>query len=523
MHVSLRWHGRILGVTRSTCLCENSAFGFIANGDHFANDRQRHFFRRGCANGKAGGTVDSTRVSQTAVGKPGATIFLQRGGTNRPDIADTRGQRRLQHPANGFGVVPQHHEAIDRRQCWGDTNCVLDPTRPFHVPADEPGPTAERLSHRAATKHDHRRRWTPVASKRHAVEIEAGRRRYVADREPDETTVVHAGLETDRSAFEQGLPDRGRQRACGAEDNADLCSWLGTNRGSLDGVEFDRHDTSLGRFSRCELEQSAVERTAEQRTKATTARGDRCGVGRVKRWCALWVEKPGNIDTGSAAKACGHTQCNPVHVATVVFANVIGMLDRSPPEVAALVLAAGSSRRLGQPKQLLPFRGATLLDATISTVCDFGLSQTLVTIGGAAPEVQDTVDLSAVQIVESLHHTDGCSSSIVSALDAIDPTVSGFMLFLGDQPDVSQAAVDALLEVAATGVEIAVVDYNDGIGHPFWFARSVFGPLTDLHGDKAVWKLLESGRFDTAHVRVDAPVPLDVDTWDDYEALLARG
>ncbi|MDG1367858.1 MAG: nucleotidyltransferase family protein [Acidimicrobiales bacterium] len=199
------------------------------------------------------------------------------------------------------------------------------------------------------------------------------------------------------------------------------------------------------------------------------------------------------------------------------------MLDHSPPEVAALVLAAGSSRRLGQPKQLLPFRGATLLDATISTVCDFGLSQTLVTIGGAAPEVQDTVDLSAVQIVESLHHTDGCSSSIVSALAAIDPTVSGFMLFLGDQPDVSQAAVDALLEVAATGVEIAVVDYNDGIGHPFWFARSVFGPLTDLHGDKAVWKLLESGRFDTAHVRVDAPVPLDVDTWDDYEALLARG
>ena len=198
------------------------------------------------------------------------------------------------------------------------------------------------------------------------------------------------------------------------------------------------------------------------------------------------------------------------------------MADRSLSTVAALVLAAGSSRRLGQPKQLLPFRGATLLDATISTVRSFDFTQTLVTIGGAAPEVQDTVDLSAVQVVESLHHTDGCSSSIVSALEMIDPNVDGFMLFLGDQPDVSPVVVDALLGAASTGVEIAVVDYADGTGHPFWFARSVFGPLSELHGDKAVWKLLESGRFDTARVPVDATIPLDVDTWEDYEALLAQ-
>lgn len=198
------------------------------------------------------------------------------------------------------------------------------------------------------------------------------------------------------------------------------------------------------------------------------------------------------------------------------------MADRSLSTVAALVLAAGSSRRLGQPKQLLPFRGATLLDATISTVRSFDFTQTLVTIGGAAPEVQDTVDLSAVQVVDSLHHTDGCSSSIVSALEMIDPNVDGFMLFLGDQPDVSPVVVDALLGAASTGVEIAVVDYTDGTGHPFWFARSVFGPLSELHGDKAVWKLLESGRFDTARVPVDATIPLDVDTWEDYEALLAQ-
>lgn len=191
--------------------------------------------------------------------------------------------------------------------------------------------------------------------------------------------------------------------------------------------------------------------------------------------------------------------------------------------VAALVLAAGSSRRLGRPKQLLPFRGATLLDATIETVTGFGFPQTIVTLGGAAPEVRDTVELSSVDVVDSLHHTDGCSSSIVSALDAIDPAVDGFLLFLGDQPGVSAAAVDALVRTAAAGAEIAVVDYNDGTGHPFWFARSMFGPLAELHGDKAVWKLLESGRFETAHVRVDLDTPLDVDTWEDYQRLVAAG
>lgn len=188
--------------------------------------------------------------------------------------------------------------------------------------------------------------------------------------------------------------------------------------------------------------------------------------------------------------------------------------------ITALVLAAGSSRRLGQPKQLLEFRGATLLDATIANVLGFGFAQTIVTIGGAAPEVQQTVDLSAVEVVDSVHHTDGCSSSIVSALATMDADADGFFLFLGDQPGVPRAAVDALA-AAAGDTEIAVVDYRNGTGHPFWFARSTFGALGELHGDKAVWKLLESGRFETAHIAVEADVPLDVDTWEDYERLLA--
>ncbi len=191
--------------------------------------------------------------------------------------------------------------------------------------------------------------------------------------------------------------------------------------------------------------------------------------------------------------------------------------------VTALVLAAGSSRRLGRPKQLLSYRGSTLLGVTLDGVRALDFPQTIVALGGAAPEVRDAVDLDGVTVVDSVHHTEGCSSSIVSALSVIEESAEGFLLFLGDQPHIASHAVDALLDAAAGGAEIAVVEYRDGAGHPFWLARSVFGALSELHGDKAVWKLLESGRFRTDRVRVDADAPLDVDTWEDYQRLLATG
>jgi len=94
------------------------------------------------------------------------------------------------------------------------------------------------------------------------------------------------------------------------------------------------------------------------------------------------------------------------------------------------------------------------------------------------------------------------------------------VLLLGDQPGVAVSSVRRLLESGAEA-PIAVCRYTDGIGHPFWFSRAVFADIAELHGDKAVWKLIEGGRFPVAHVDVDDAVPPDVDTWADYEKLLA--
>jgi molybdenum cofactor cytidylyltransferase len=188
--------------------------------------------------------------------------------------------------------------------------------------------------------------------------------------------------------------------------------------------------------------------------------------------------------------------------------------------VTGLVLAAGSSTRLGRPKQLLPFRGATLLDASLDLARACSFDQVLVTVGAAADEVRTRVDLRGVQVVENPEPTAGCSSSIVAALAHVDSTADGLVLLLGDQPGIAPTAVEALLREGA-GNPIAVVRYDDGLGHPFWFRRDVFADLADLHGDKGVWRLLESGRHPVREVVVAGPVPLDVDTPEDYDALLA--
>ena len=190
-----------------------------------------------------------------------------------------------------------------------------------------------------------------------------------------------------------------------------------------------------------------------------------------------------------------------------------------PKSTSGLVLAAGGSARLGRPKQLLPFGGRTLLDHTLEVARGCEFDQLVCVLGGAAEEVRATVDLAGVEVVVNDVFGRGCSSSIAAAL----PVVSGdvLVLLLGDQPGVVPSSVRALL--AGRGdAPLAVCRYDDGRGHPFAFARSVYGELAALHGDKGVWKLLDRAGPGVVEVRVPGDVPPDVDTWEDYEAALTR-
>lgn len=189
--------------------------------------------------------------------------------------------------------------------------------------------------------------------------------------------------------------------------------------------------------------------------------------------------------------------------------------------VAALVLAAGASQRLGTPKQLLEYRGATLLDATLATARAAGFEQVVVALGGAADQVQDRLDLSDLDVVVNPDFGAGCATSIRSGLDHVHPAMHGLVLLLGDQPGVSVGAIQSLVE-QSRGHSVGVCSYEDGLGHPLWFDRSMWETLRGLHGDKAVWKLVgaEDDGSDVVRVPVPGAVPRDVDTWDDYQALL---
>ena len=98
--------------------------------------------------------------------------------------------------------------------------------------------------------------------------------------------------------------------------------------------------------------------------------------------------------------------------------------------VTGVVLAAGSSRRLGTPKQVLPYRDTTLLGATLEVARRAGFDQLIVTVGGAAEVVRHTVPLDGADVVSVDDAGTGCSASLRVAVQRVDPRAAGIVLML---------------------------------------------------------------------------------------------
>ena len=140
-------------------------------------------------------------------------------------------------------------------------------------------------------------------------------------------------------------------------------------------------------------------------------------------------------------------------------------------------------------------------------------------LGGAADEVRERVDLGGVDVVLNPDFGDGCSTSIRSALGAVRDDARRRRTHARRPARCRARDRSRRWWRGASGHAVGVCEYDDGLGHPLWFHRRMFDVLTGLHGDKAVWKLVDAGD-DVARVRVDGDVPRDVDTWEDYQALL---
>jgi molybdenum cofactor cytidylyltransferase len=187
--------------------------------------------------------------------------------------------------------------------------------------------------------------------------------------------------------------------------------------------------------------------------------------------------------------------------------------------IVGIVLGAGTSRRLGRPKQTLEFGGRPLLAHVVAEVeAAASLDRVVVVVGDTLPTLIVATDRTVV--VRNQQPSEGCASSLRVAL-ASSTDAEAVVMLLGDMPGVTGAIVDDVVERYREAPSwAAVTEYDDGLGHPLVFGADAFPELRGLHGDKAVWKIVDREPPDrVSRIRVPGPVPADVDTWDDYEAV----
>jgi len=191
---------------------------------------------------------------------------------------------------------------------------------------------------------------------------------------------------------------------------------------------------------------------------------------------------------------------------------------RTGPPVAAVVLAAGGSVRMGQPKQLLPVGGQPMVHRVAETACSAGLAQVVVVVGAHARAVQDALTGLAVEIVANEDWAQGMSSSLRVGLRALRPEIEAALLVLADQPALTSGVLAALVtHFYETGAPIVAPVYAGRRGNPVLFHHSLFAELLAVEGDQGGRVLLNRYREKVELLPVDDPaVVLDVDTRHDY-------
>ena len=189
--------------------------------------------------------------------------------------------------------------------------------------------------------------------------------------------------------------------------------------------------------------------------------------------------------------------------------------------VAALVLAAGGSSRMGSPKQLLDWGGRPLVRAAVEVALAARLDPLLVVVGGAQAQVADALAGLPLRMIANPDHATGQSSSLRAGIAALGQNADAVVVLLGDQPFVTAAIVEQLVaEWRASGAAIIAPTYAGQRGNPVLFARTVFPELLAVQGDQGARAVLAADRARVRLVAFDDPRPLaDIDTPEDYERL----
>ena len=196
------------------------------------------------------------------------------------------------------------------------------------------------------------------------------------------------------------------------------------------------------------------------------------------------------------------------------------------PNIIALILAAGQSKRFGSPKQLLKWKESNLLENAIKTVCESKVSSTILVLGANYDKILERTDINSVEILRNYSWEKGLGNSIAFGVNQIldrDIKVDGLLLMLADQPLINEDYLNTMIDTFEVGNnQIIASSYLNGKkGVPVLFDRCYFNELSNLQGDKGAKDLLDKYSSEVALIDGDQKL-FDIDTIEDFKSLASK-
>ena len=188
-------------------------------------------------------------------------------------------------------------------------------------------------------------------------------------------------------------------------------------------------------------------------------------------------------------------------------------------QLHVVVLAAGSSSRLGQPKQLVKLGGRPALHIVVSNAVAVAGNAVTVVLGAHAQELTRLLAHSPASVIVNRHWEEGMASSLRHGLSAVSSTASAVLIMLGDQVAVSADDLKRLINAwKGHDTVIAASVYQGRFGVPAIFPQWCFTELKELRGDRGARLILERHAHRLAHVQMPNAA-IDLDTPEDLAAL----
>ncbi|MCZ6776566.1 MAG: nucleotidyltransferase family protein [Ignavibacteria bacterium] len=190
--------------------------------------------------------------------------------------------------------------------------------------------------------------------------------------------------------------------------------------------------------------------------------------------------------------------------------------------VAAIVLAAGESGRMGTPKALLRIGGKSFIRHIVDVLNSSEVEKVVVVLGANAEEIKRELAGLDVTVVINQDYSAGQLSSLVKGIETVEPfSPDGILLHPVDNPMVSAEVFDALVgKFYETSCLIALPTFKGKRGHPVLFSAKLFGELKKAPPDMGARSVVWSHAAEVVEVETkDEGIICDIDTREDYENL----